>query len=390
MPSVKSTSKKHWRGPSETNPAPKKKAKVSKRPEKKQQESKSRDSAEMKAKSAEARAALNKEIEKAAYVRGVKIEEVTKETAKAIHEELVDGQTLESLTNGRVKEMFLYDYLSSLHGSYLEGASLLQDEIPEDDDYDSSNENALFVWKGLRVFVLRKKKDKLCGMVVFHKAYLSSYPGPDETHHLVDPKMMTESKDIAQEVGHTGSDTWIDIPILCGCGYGDILMGIVMAESKVSNFIVNVTTGKNNSSMLKLLRRWSFKRLKVTHPETEEAWKDEDGHPVFMKYRKRILSAKKAAQIFQDMPLSKTMQEKRELKYMATTMKEENKEAIEKMKKDHDTNVKKKTEEIAKMKAALKEKDEEINFLRRYIEKNLSHSAVRTKLMKALRSELSV
>lgn len=96
----------------------------------------------------------------------------------------------------------------------------MEDEEPDDDEYDASNEEATFAWDSLRIFVLKKnnRKEKLCGIVVFHSAYMSSYPGPDESHHMVEPELMAEGKNISTEIGYTGESDWVDIPILCGSG----------------------------------------------------------------------------------------------------------------------------------------------------------------------------
>lgn len=85
-------------------------------------------------------------------------------------------------------------------------------------------------------------------------------------------------------------------------------MGIVMAEAKTSNFIVNITTGKSNGQMIKLLRRWTFKKLKAKHPETDEDWQDEDGNACVMRFRKKAVGAKKAASIFSEIELTKVQE----------------------------------------------------------------------------------
>mmetsp|Transcript_46588 Transcript_46588/g.74906 ORF Transcript_46588/g.74906 Transcript_46588/m.74906 type:complete len:379 (-) Transcript_46588:358-1494(-) len=333
---------------------------------------------------------LYNEVKKAAYIRGCKIVEVTKENVKDVHAELTTGTLFKDLTKGRIMPAFMYDYLSSVNGRYLEGASKLQDEEPEEEEYDPTNESANFVWEALKVFVLRRetKNKPICGIVIFHRAYLQQFPGPDEAHHVVDPVMMAENKNIASEVGYTGSKTWVDMPIIAGPGYGDILIGIVMAESKSFNIMVNIAAGKANTPMVKLLKRWYFKKLKVIHPETLEIWQDEDGYGVIMRYRKKAVTAKKAHDIFETFPLPKSLLQRREKKFIASKMRGEDKETIEKLKSDHKKELEKRAAQIEKAKQSLKKKDEQISKLKKQIKAGLSNSAFKKQFLIALKKSL--
>mmetsp|Transcript_8257 Transcript_8257/g.20288 ORF Transcript_8257/g.20288 Transcript_8257/m.20288 type:complete len:371 (-) Transcript_8257:405-1517(-) len=370
MPTGSKSSRKHWLSESSTDAPPvKKKAKKS--------------------------GNLLEEIQKNAYIRMVKIEEVTKENVQIVHSELKQGNTFQQLTNGRVPEAMVFDFLSFVHGTYLEGASLVENQVPFDDDYDIKNPNALFVWRDLRIFIIRRdnKSKPIVGIVVLHTAYLTSLPGTEE-HHDEEPVMIADGKDVAEEIGYEGEGHWIDIPVLSWItggveGYGDLLLGLCMVNNKNMNFIVHVGGGKANEPVIQLAKRWQFKKLRCKHPQTLAEWKDADGYDAVVKFRKKGVTVRRCAGIFNDLPLPKQLQERRERKLLQTKNKGVDKQVLEKIKASHARDMKKKIDEISKAKAILKKKEVEIQKLRKHIQARLSNSTLKTKLLKMIRKGLN-
>lgn len=229
----------------------------------------------------------------AAKQMDVKIVEVTSKTASAIHKALRSKGALTKLTSGRLRSTFVYDFLSCVAGTYLQGSSKIDGKIPADDEYDINNGGANFAWQGLRIFVLRQKSD-IKGMVVLHDAYLSSYPGPDASHHRYDPqvKLSSNGKNIAKQIGNVGSKKWTDIPIVCGSGYGRLCLAVGLNAAKASstNFLVNIAGGSSNRKMVKLLESFEFMPLYMRHPKTGKDWLDEEGVELELMYRDQRLS----------------------------------------------------------------------------------------------------
>ena len=170
-------------------------------------------------------------------------------------------------------------------------------QVPDDDEYDINNGGANFAWQGLRIFVLKDGSD-IKGMVVLHDAYLSSYPGPDESHHRYDPtvKLSSKGRNIAKEIGNAGSAKWTDIPIVCGSGYGRLCLAAALnaAKSSSTSFLVNIAGGSSNRKMVKLLESFGFNSLYMTHPKTGEDWLDEEGVELELMYRDERLSVDEA------------------------------------------------------------------------------------------------
>ena len=233
----------------------------------------------------------------AAKQSNVKVVEVTSKTAKGVHKALRSNGTLKKLTSGRLRSTFVYDFLSCVAGTYLQGSSKIDGQVPDDDEYDINNGGANFAWQGLRIFVLKDGSD-IKGMVVLHDAYLSSYPGPDESHHRYDPtvKLSSKGRNIAKEIGNAGSAKWTDIPIVCGSGYGRLCLAAALnaAKSSSTSFLVNIAGGSSNRKMVKLLESFGFNSLYMTHPKTGEDWLDEEGVELELMYRDERLSVDEA------------------------------------------------------------------------------------------------
>ena len=236
-------------------------------------------------------------IDAAAQNMGVTVVEVTRDTAKSVHKELRSGGVLSSLVENRLRTTFVNDFLSCVAGTYLTGSSKLGRKAPSNDEYDIKNGNANFAWRGLRIFVLRQN-GTIKGMCVLHDAYLSSYPGPDASHHDFDPvvKLSPKGKDVSIQIGNDGSRKWTDIPIVCGRGYGRLCLAVALNNAKASssNFLINIAGGDSNRKMVSMLEDFDFARLHMQHPSTKEDWQDEEGEPLLLMYRGGRLSGKDA------------------------------------------------------------------------------------------------
>lgn len=233
----------------------------------------------------------------AAAQLGVSVVEVTKNSATGIHAALCAKGRLKQLTNNRLSQAFVNDFLSCLAGTYLKGSSKLGRKIPSDDEYDPKNEGANFAWSGLRIFVVTTKANEIKGMCVLHDAYLSSYPGPDASHHKYDPvlKLSGDDKNIADEI----EKSWTDVPIVCGQGYGRLCLATALNASKKErpNFLVNIAGGRSNRKMAYLLDDFGFSQLRMEHPKTKREWEDEDGVPLFLMYRDKRLDGAEAGRL---------------------------------------------------------------------------------------------
>ncbi|GAB5372846.1 hypothetical protein AAMO2058_001699400 [Amorphochlora amoebiformis] len=360
---------------------------------------------------------ISKAIKKLAAERKVKIFEVTQDNAADIHAELRKKGHARELTQGKVRTEFIYNYFSCKYGSYLTGSTQIDGSKPADKEYSSKFKKSNFWWNGLKIYALRQKTgDKLVvGFVVMHNAYLSMYPGPDEDHYDVDPKMMAGDRDIAEEIGgdeRMGSKTWADVPILCGSGHGDLLIALALAYCGMEKMIVSVATGEENQRMQSLLTKWQFSKLVMTHPNTEESWQDEDGDPSFVMYREgpitvdeikdRLKEGKQGTEKEKkktESKVKKTTESTRSssdvIRVLSTTKKIQqirmkNKEKVEKIKSNHADAMKKKDTILEKLKKQLKEKDAVISELKSK-NKTLSKSvkAKKSKIITMIRKALN-
>mmetsp|Transcript_729 Transcript_729/g.1301 ORF Transcript_729/g.1301 Transcript_729/m.1301 type:complete len:485 (-) Transcript_729:688-2142(-) len=335
---------------------------------------------------------LDAVIKKLAAKSKVKIFEVTADNAEDIHAELRKGGHARLLTQGKVRTEFMYNYFSCKHGSYLPGSSKLDGSIPNDKEYSKSFSSSNFWWNGLRIFALRSKTGtkSLCGFVVMHNAYLSMYPGSDEDHYTVDPVMKAGRKNITKEIGNErlGSDTWADVPILCGSGHGDLLIALALAKCGMKKIIVSVATGEENEAMQHLLERWRFDKLDMTHPKTKEPWEDEDGDESFVMYRDESVTADEIVEHSKEektkpkpKPAPKKKKEKKSksssseskkasdktsgsLSKKIKDLKDKSKEKVEKIKAKHESVLAAKEKALAELKSKLKAKDAEISALK--------------------------
>lgn len=304
---------------------------------------------------------LRKVVADLAEQSNVEVFEVTKKNAAAIHAELRKGGLARKLTQGRLRTDFMYNYFSCKNGSYLTGSLLLNDSKPSDREYSGSNEKANFWWNGLKIMGIRETKGRrnICGFVVTHNAYLSMYPGADENDYKYDPVMKVGSTKINQEMGDSesrfGSDIWGDIPILCGSGYGDLLISLALIESGFPKLLVSVAEGEDNDAMQALLRRWKFGKLKMTHPKSRKPWRDEDGEELNVQQRTEKIQASEILRLTKTGPMSPRKPSKASAdkkKSAAAAAKQKKQAAADKAAKKKAEAAKKKKEAAAKKKAA--------------------------------------
>jgi hypothetical protein len=276
-----------------------------------------------------------------AVSKHLQFEKVTSKTAARVHRELFSsgGVELDRLAQGRLTPRFVYDFFSCVARKHLRGASLLNGKSPKAKDYKPGGN---FYWSGIQIHIVRDtpinigERGSIQGLCVFHDAYLSSYPGPTNFFHTVDPvltktaKPKRTSKNVGIEFNDTkpssepgqGSQRWCDIPILAGPGIGRLVlahcidtrcMGSERESDEKSdgksgnrngngndgnvNFFVSVAGGESNIRMLSLLLRFGFGQLHMTHPISREPWLDEAGDALFVLSRKGPVESNSAEKL---------------------------------------------------------------------------------------------
>lgn len=251
-------------------------------------------------------------LEEAIDRADVVIEEVTPKSAKSVHAELRRGKTFQRLADSRLQSQFVFDFFSCVAGKWLPGSSTLGADQPGPAEYRPGGN---FYWSGIRIYCMRQASTgSICGLYVFHDAYLSSYPGPDEHHHRVNPRISRRGKrgrDISSQIGgsrHDGSARWCDIPILAGPGYGRLLLSHCLQTASAAgkkDFMVSVAGGVENEKMVALLAQFGFSILSMTHPKTGEAWLDEAGEPLYLLCRSGNISSRSATALLLTPPGSR-------------------------------------------------------------------------------------
>tara|TARA_B100000780_G_C21061455_1_gene426642 strand:- start:9 stop:1277 length:1269 start_codon:yes stop_codon:yes gene_type:complete len=181
--------------------------------------------------------------------KNLTIERVTKSTAAKVQHELNTngGAELSRLVQKRLTRRYVYDFFCCVAGEHLRGSSLLKGRVPEHHEYTPGGN---FYWSGIQIHIVRDtsipigKPGSIQGICVFHDAYLSSYPGPTNFFHNVDP-VLTHKKPNPFKKSHKkkppnfgmefndehasdgvgqGSRKWCDIPILAGPGIGRLIL----------------------------------------------------------------------------------------------------------------------------------------------------------------------
>ena len=258
------------------------------------------------------------------------VEHVTSKTAASIQNELCrnDGAELTRLVQGRLTPIFVYDFFSCVAGKYLKSSSLLRGKVPSSLQYVPGGN---FYWSNLHIYVVRSsivkrgRSGSIQGLCVYHDAYLSSYPGPNNFFHTVDPvltKNLIQIKtwerrkknyhNLGEEFNDAttkkeaacngrGSRAWCDIPVLAGPGVGRVVLAYCLEtrckELDKVNFFVRVSGGENNVRMLSLLLRFGFNRLYLSHPLSKEPWLDEAGEELFVMSRKGPIGSSLASKL---------------------------------------------------------------------------------------------
>ena len=139
-------------------------------------------------------ATVNHQLDKIAFSENLSFHHISRQAAAQIHKELrrQKDKELQRLLQGRMTTKFVYDFLSCKAGHYLDGASTLDGDIPQNAEYVAGGQ---FYWSGLCIAVVRDslvppfQPGSVRGICIFHDAYLSSYPGPNEFFHKVDPRL---------------------------------------------------------------------------------------------------------------------------------------------------------------------------------------------------------
>ena len=265
-----------------------------------------------------------------AHNKNLVVEHVTSKTAASIQNELCrnNGAELTRLVQGRLTPTFVYDFFSCVAGKYLKNSSLLRGQVPSGLQYLPGGN---FYWSNLHIYVVRNsfvkrgRSRSIQGLCVFHDAYLSSYPGPNNFFHTVDPVLTKNliqiktwerrkknyhnlgeefndatTKDEAACNGR-GSRAWCDIPVLAGPGVGRVVLAHCLEtrckELDRVKFFVRVSGGENNVRMLSLLLRFGFNRLYLSHPLSKEPWLDEAGEELFVMSRKGPIGSALASKL---------------------------------------------------------------------------------------------